>query len=634
MTLRSGLLAASMLVSSLSGNAALGAAPAHAQTAPAIPAPTTINNPPVAPLQILVFPQRDFVSASGYTQDDRVIVSVIHPSGTTFSTDQANPIVPQDDPRAAPGAPFAGIVEVNHPGGACWFGTTPDIRPGDKVRITIVANAVDGTRVGRADETTVANVKAQRPVQVAPDTVQIHGTAADALGAPIDTAQLEQRLVANKDIFLLNGRRTLRATAAAGSDGTLAYDAPGSTSWTATYTGLQPADVTRALGAESRILWLGANPAAPVEGTIFEIGAGVVAGPAAPCTAPLEFIPPPPGSDTTPPTAPSGLAAAVSNSNIVTLNWTASTDNVGVTSYGVYRDGLPIFNVQNPDGSAPAPTTYVDANVPPGTYTYTVDAADAAGNRSPVSNAASATTVQQVATLPAGTVVHNPPVAPVQIISFPSRDFVSSSGFLPTDTVLVQVLRKYDSQVAPVVVSTSTVIPQADPRAAPDAPFAGIVEVNHPGGGCWDGVTPDIRTGDTIRTIAYTPDGAIRTVDETITANVVAERPFVVKSASSSTAADGVVQVKGVAMYHDGTPMDLAQVENRLIANRDHFVLNGRRVIRAGGAGKDGTLVYDPADPTGVHWIATYSGLVQQDIDRIMGLNGFPGAESRALWLR
>src|SRR5918911_1922356 len=475
MTLRSGLLAASMLLSSLSGNAVLGAAPARAQTAPVIPAPTTINNPPVAPLQILVFPQRDFVSASGYTADDRVIVSVIHPNGTTFSTDPNTPIVPQDDPRAAPGAPFAGIVEVNHPGGACWFGTTPDIRPGDKVRITIVKNAVDGTRIGRADETTVANVTAGRPVETNATTVQIHGTAATAAGGPIDPAQIEQRLVANKDAFLLNGRRTLRATAAAGADGTLAYDPidatnPAGTRWTATYTGLQAADVTRALGAESRILWNGTVPAALTEGTIYENGAGVLPGPAAPCTAPLEKLPPPPGSDVTPPTAPTGLAATVSNNNTVTLNWTAATDNVGVTSYGIYRDGLPIFNVQNPDGSAPAPTSYVDANVPPGTYTYTVDAADAIGNRSPVSNAASATTVQQVATLPAGTVVHNPPAAPVQIISFPSRDFVSNSGFLASDTVQVQVLRKYDAQAAPVVVSTSTVTPQPEPRAAPNAP--------------------------------------------------------------------------------------------------------------------------------------------------------------------
>lgn len=195
------------------------------------------------------------------------------------------------------------------------------------------------------------------------------------------------------------------------------------------------------------------------------------------------------------------------------------------------------------------------------------------------------------------------------------------------------MLRNVDGQPGLAVASTSSVIPQDDPRAAPGAPFAGIVEVNHPGGGCWDGVTPDIRAGDVIRTIAYNPDNTIRTVDQTTTANVIAERPILVQNASSATAADGTVQVHGVAMYHDGSPMNLAQVENRLIANRDLFVFNGRRVIRAGGAGKDGSLAYDANDPTGVHWTATYTGLVQQDVNRVMGLNGFPGSESRAIWL-
>ncbi|TMF02388.1 MAG: hypothetical protein E6I52_09725 [Chloroflexi bacterium] len=316
----------------------------------------------------------------------------------------------------------------------------------------------------------------------------------------------------------------------------------------------------------------------------------------------------------------------------MTLNWTAATDNVGVTSYGIYRDGLPIFNVENPDGSAPAPTSYIDANVPPGTYTYTVDAADAIGNRSGLSNTATITTAPNLAALPAGTVVNEPPVAPVQIISFPSRDFVSSSGFLATDTVQVQVLRRVDGQPGPALISTSTVIPLQDPRAAPNAPFAGIVEVNHPGGGCWDGVTPDIRVGDIIRTVAYNPDGTIRTVDQTTTANVIAERPLLVKNATPGLA-DGVVAVHGVAMYADGTPIDLAQFENRLIANRDLFVFNGRRVLRAGGAGNDGAISYDTTDPTGVRWTATYTGLVQEDVDRVLGLNGFSGAQSRALWL-
>ena len=97
--------------------ACLGASPAGAQA---------VNNPPLAPVSILAFPQRDFVSASGYSSLDRVIVKVIHPGGVTLTTDPANPLIPLAAPGALPTDPFAGIVEVNHPGGYCWFGTTPD----------------------------------------------------------------------------------------------------------------------------------------------------------------------------------------------------------------------------------------------------------------------------------------------------------------------------------------------------------------------------------------------------------------------------------------------------------------------------------------------------------------------------
>ncbi len=336
-----------------------------------------VSNPPGGTRSILVFPQRDFVSASGYGDTDQVVVKVIHSAalgGATWSTDPAAPI-----------APVGGVVEVNHPGGACWFGTTPDIRPGDVVEIDIVG----GPNAGQADATTVANVTAQRPVQLTGTSVVVHGTAVANDGvSQIPVAQLEQRLVAPRDQFDKNGRRTLRATSAAGADGTLSYDSPTSTNWTATYIGLTSADVTRALGAESRGMWLGAAVAPALEGTIFEIGAAVVPGPSAPCTAPLEVLPPPPGSELVPPSTPTGLSATVNNANTVTLRWTPSTDNVGVTSYGVYRDGIAVTNVQNLNGLAPAPTQYIDRNVPPGTFTYTVDAADAVGNRSAQSSPA------------------------------------------------------------------------------------------------------------------------------------------------------------------------------------------------------------------------------------------------------
>jgi hypothetical protein len=242
-------------------------------------ASAALSAPPALGHSVIAFPERDFVSASGYAAaGGPVTFQLTHANGTTFTSD---PITPVDDPKT-PG--FDGLVEVNHPGGGCWATTTPDVRAGDSIRVTQGADT---------DQTTVANVTAGRPIQTARDTVQIHGTAQDAAGLPLPEDQVEQRLVANKDTFLLSGRRTLRASFAPGSNGTIAWDAPGSTSWTATYTGLQDQDVIRALGAESRALWLGTTPAAPAgstEGTIFESGSGIAGGPAAGfCSAPAEM---------------------------------------------------------------------------------------------------------------------------------------------------------------------------------------------------------------------------------------------------------------------------------------------------------------------------------------------------------
>jgi chitinase len=79
--------------------------------------------------------------------------------------------------------------------------------------------------------------------------------------------------------------------------------------------------------------------------------------------------------DITPPSVPTGLSAAATAGPSVTLNWTPSTDNVGVTGYTIYKGGSFLTTV--------AATSYVDnAVVSGGSYTYTVDAFDAAGNHS------------------------------------------------------------------------------------------------------------------------------------------------------------------------------------------------------------------------------------------------------------
>ena len=46
--------------------------------------------------------------------------------------------------------------------------------------------------------------------------------------------------------------------------------------------------------------------------------------------------------DAQPPTAPSSLSSSNITNSSFTLSWTASTDNVGVTGYDVYQDGIKI----------------------------------------------------------------------------------------------------------------------------------------------------------------------------------------------------------------------------------------------------------------------------------------------------
>ncbi|WP_261807640.1 discoidin domain-containing protein [Paenibacillus sp. N3.4] len=90
-------------------------------------------------------------------------------------------------------------------------------------------------------------------------------------------------------------------------------------------------------------------------------------------------------SDTTPPTIPSNLTATVASSSQINLSWNASTDNVGVAQYEIYRSGVLI-------GTSTS-TKYSDTGLKPSTtYSYTVKAKDAAGNTSEASNTVSATT--------------------------------------------------------------------------------------------------------------------------------------------------------------------------------------------------------------------------------------------------
>ncbi|SHF68355.1 Por secretion system C-terminal sorting domain-containing protein [Tenacibaculum mesophilum] len=90
-------------------------------------------------------------------------------------------------------------------------------------------------------------------------------------------------------------------------------------------------------------------------------------------------------ADTEAPSAPTNLAASSITATSLTLNWTASTDNVGVTGYDVYQGATKI-------GSSTTTSYNVTGLTASTAYTFTVKAKDAAGNISVVSNTANATT--------------------------------------------------------------------------------------------------------------------------------------------------------------------------------------------------------------------------------------------------
>ena len=92
--------------------------------------------------------------------------------------------------------------------------------------------------------------------------------------------------------------------------------------------------------------------------------------------------------DTESPSAPSNLILILNTSDSITVSWSASSDNIGIAGYVVYRDGVEKATVTD--------LSYTDVSVIGGnTYNYSVSARDEAGNESVMSNVISVTVPTQ-----------------------------------------------------------------------------------------------------------------------------------------------------------------------------------------------------------------------------------------------
>ena len=154
-----------------------------------------------------------------------------------------------------------------------------------------------------------------------------------------------------------------------------------------------------------------------------------------------------PTADTVAPTAATNLAVTGTTSSTVSLSWTAGTDNIAVTSYEIYMNGVLKTSVSS--SNLTATITGLSAST---AYSFYVVAKDAAINSSPASNTVNGTT---------GVVIpdNENPTAPTNLaVTGSSSSTVSLSWIVSTDNVGVTSYDVYVNSVFKSSVSGTTAI--------------------------------------------------------------------------------------------------------------------------------------------------------------------------------
>jgi hypothetical protein len=135
-------------------------------------------------------------------------------------------------------------------------------------------------------------------------------------------------------------------------------------------------------------------------------------------------------ADGQPPSAPGTLSAVAESPTTINLAWSAATDNVGVASYRISRDGAVVATV------SPSSRFFADGGRSGGaTYGYTVVAIDAAGNAGPPASASATTPTPPPAadttapTAPSALAVQLGKGKKVALTWTPSSDDVGVSGY-------------------------------------------------------------------------------------------------------------------------------------------------------------------------------------------------------------
>ncbi len=224
---------------------------------------------------VTVFPERDFVSIDGFAPDTELQVVVRRGTSGTPVIGTARGVVGR-----------SGLFEVNHLGGVCWSGQTPDIGPDDWIDVMPVGSG--GAALGQTQR--VINAKVTKAAFISSGGgkgggggaagVLVNGTAVDETGAPLPLGFMEQRIINPDFISTRIGRRDISATTTGGRVGQTVAVGTGNlvrttgSGWQAVYTGLNAAEQKVATAGESRAMaWMSTNGNGDRFGlTIYEFG--------------------------------------------------------------------------------------------------------------------------------------------------------------------------------------------------------------------------------------------------------------------------------------------------------------------------------------------------------------------------
>jgi chitodextrinase len=150
-------------------------------------------------------------------------------------------------------------------------------------------------------------------------------------------------------------------------------------------------------------------------------------------------------ADATAPSTPTVPNATTITATSVVLDWLNGTDNVGVTAYQIYQDGVLL--------SSPTTSTYTATGLTPGTtYAFTVLAKDAAGNASALSGSRIATTLGDITAPNAPTNITRGALTTTSVaLSWTASTDTGGSGILNYDVI------KNGTTVSTVTTTSTTV---------------------------------------------------------------------------------------------------------------------------------------------------------------------------------